>query len=48
MADDIKCLISLYICSKSVHIKEIVKKNRKEYKRKRKTKEDVASKIITK
>lgn len=47
MADDIKCLISLYICEKSVHIKEIVKK-RKEYKRKRKTKEDVASKIITK
>lgn len=47
MADDINCLIFLYICKKGVHIKEILKK-RTEYKRKRKTKGDVASRIITK
>lgn len=38
MADDIKCLISLYICSKSVHIKEIVKKNVKNIREKGKQK----------
>lgn len=45
MADDINCLIFLYICKKGAHIKEIVKKKTE---RKRKTKGDVASRIITK
>lgn len=47
MAEDIKCLISLYICKKkSPHQRDCQK--RKEYKRIGKTKDDVASKIITK